>query len=141
MKDKIKTKRRKSEGMEGTNIQDTPIKPKSFEQAYELENLDFVEERERIAEKLSISVPVQPLQRPTGVMSYVGQRVRLLLRDGTVVLGFLQKRIFNFIHLLNIEETGKDFKVIADWIDIEIGTIARVYPATAQAVPLTRPQG
>lgn len=97
--------------------------------------------QERVTEKLSISVPVQPLQRPTGVMAYAGQRVRLLLRDGTVVIGFLQKRIWNYAHLLNVEETGKDFKVTADWCDVDLGTIARIYPATAQAGPISRPQG
>lgn len=97
--------------------------------------------QERVTEKLSIPIPVQPLQRPTGVMAYAGQRVRLLLRDGSIIVGFLQKRIFNFIHLLNIQEIGKDFKITADWIDIEIGTIARIYPATAQAETISRPQG
>lgn len=97
--------------------------------------------QERVTEKLSIPIPVQPLQRPTGVLAYVGQRVRLLLRDGTIVVGFLQKRNFNFIHLLNVEETGRDFKLTADWVDIELGTIARVYPATAQAEQISRPQG
>lgn len=95
-------------------------------------------EQERVTEKLSISVPVQPLQRPTGVMAYAGQRVRLLLRDGTVVIGFLQKRIWNYAHLLNVEETGKDFKITADWCDVDLGTIARIYPATAQAGPISK---
>jgi len=95
--------------------------------------------QERITEKLSISVPTQPLQRPTGVLSYIGQRVRLLLRDGTVIIGFLQKRRWNYAHLLNVEETGRDFKLTADWCDVELGTIARVYPATAQVVQNSKP--
>ena len=41
---------------------------------------------ERVTEKLSISVPTQPLQRPTGVLAYTGQRVRLYLRDGSVIV-------------------------------------------------------
>lgn len=95
--------------------------------------------QERIAEGLSIGVPTQPLQRPTGVMNYFGQRVRLLLRDGSVIVGFLQKRLWNYVHLLNIEETGRDYKLTADWCDIEIGTIARVYPATTTVEQISKP--
>ena len=96
------------------------------------------QEQQRIAEGISIGVPTQPLLRPTGIMNYFGQRVRLFLRDGTVIIGFLQKRLWNYIHLLNIEETGRDFKLTADWCDIEIGTIARVYPASAKVEQISR---
>ena len=95
-------------------------------------------EQERVTEKLSISVPTQPLQRPTGVLAYAGQRVRLLLRDGSVIVGFLQKRLWNYIHLLNIEETARDSKLTADWCDVELGTIARVYPATAKVEQISK---
>jgi hypothetical protein len=94
--------------------------------------------QERITEKLSISVPTQPLLRPTGLMTYMGQRVRLLLRDGSVIVGFLQKRLWNYVHLLNIEETGRDFRLTADWCDVDLGTIARVYPATAKVEQIQR---
>ena len=94
--------------------------------------------QERIAEGLSIGVPTQPLLRPTGVLTYIGQRVRLLLRDGTVIVGFLQKRLWNYVHLLNVEETGRDFKVTADWCDVDLGTIARVYPAIARVEQISR---
>ena len=94
--------------------------------------------QERVSEKLSISVPVQPLLPPTGLMTNIGQRVRLLLRDGTVVVGFLQKRLWNYVHLLNVEEIGRDFKLTADWCDIDIGSIARVYPATATVEPISK---
>ncbi len=94
--------------------------------------------QERVTEKLSIGVPTQPLLRPTGLTTYLGQRVRLLLRDGSVIIGFLQKRLWNYVHLLNVEETGKDFKLTADWCDVELGTIARVYPATAKVEQVQR---
>ena len=139
MKDKIRTKSGKSEGMEDTgNMQDTRIKPRSGGQNSEVEGLDSFEELDRISEKLSVSVPVQPLQRPTGILAYTGQRVRLLLRDGSVVVGFLQKRLWNYVHLLNVEETGRDYKLTSDWCDIEIGTISRVYPASARVEPIQK---
>ena len=95
--------------------------------------------QERIAEALSIAVPTQPLLRATGLTTYLGQRVRILLRDGSVVIGFLQKRLWNYVHLLNVEETGRDFKLTADWCDVDLGTIARVYPATAKVEQIQRP--
>ncbi len=99
---------------------------------------DSPSKRERIAEGLSIGVPTQPLLRPTGLITYLGQRVRLLLRDGSVIVGFLQKRHWNYVHLLNIEETGRDSRLTADWCDVELGTIARVYPATAKVEQVQR---
>ncbi|MGO9378497.1 MAG: hypothetical protein ACLP29_08075 [Dissulfurispiraceae bacterium] len=112
---------------------DEPIKPKLSLPPVGGEDTDSVEEAgDRITEKLSIAVPTQPLLRPTGLMTNIGQRVRLLLRDGTVVVGFLQKRQWNYVHLLNVEEIGRDFKLTAGWCDVEIGSIARVYPATAK---------
>ena len=94
--------------------------------------------QERVTEKLSISVPTQPLLRPTGILTYVGQRVRLLLRDGTVVVGFLQKRLWNYVHLLNVEEIGRDGRQAWDWCDVDLGTIARVYPATAKVQQISK---
>jgi hypothetical protein len=116
-----------------------PLKPKTSVTPISEEDISLLEDAwDRIAEKLSISVPVQPLLRPTGLLSYIGQRVRLLLKDGSVIVGFLQKRLWNYIHLLNIEETGKDFKLTADWCDVELGNIARVYPANAKAEQSSR---
>jgi hypothetical protein len=96
-------------------------------------------EQERVAEKLSISVPSQPLQRPTGIMNYFGQRVRLLLRDGSVIVGVLQKRLWNYVHMIDVEESGQGFTLTADWCDIELSTIARVYPATAKVEVVSKP--
>lgn len=112
------------------------IKPKREAATQDL--VETASGQERIAEKLSISVPTQPLLRPNGIMSYTGQRVRLLLRDGSVIVGTLQKRLWNYIHILNIEESGKDFRLTADWCDVDLGTIARVYPATAKAEPVSK---
>jgi hypothetical protein len=81
-------------------------------------------EQEKVAEKLSISVPSQPLQRPTGIMNYFGQRVRLLLRDGSVIVGVLQKRLWNYVHMVDVEESGRGFTLRADWCDVELSTIA-----------------
>ena len=53
-------------------------------------------------------------------------------------MGFLQKRLWNYVHLLNIVENGRDFKLTADWCDIEIGSIARVYPATATVEQISK---
>ncbi|MGA2227656.1 MAG: hypothetical protein ABSH41_24745, partial [Syntrophobacteraceae bacterium] len=92
----------------------------------------------RITEKLSISVPVQPLLRPTGLGSFFGKCVRLLLRDGSVVTGFLQKRLFNYIHLLNIVEIGAGYKLTANWCAIDLGSIARVYPADAKVEQVSK---
>lgn len=117
-----------------------PIKPKASVPPVSAENTTLFEDKgDQIAEKLSIAVPTQPLLRPTALLSYVGQRVRLLLRDGSVIVGFLQKRLWNHVHLVNIEETGRDFTLTADWCDVEISNIARVYPATAKVEPISRP--
>lgn len=94
--------------------------------------------QERISEKLSISVPTQPLLRPTGILAYMGQRVRLLLRDGTIIVGFLQKRLWNYVHLLNVEEITRQERLTWDWCDVELGSIARVYPATAKVEQVQR---
>jgi hypothetical protein len=116
------------------------IKPRNSSTTQDsLENYAGSAGQKKVAEKLSISVPSQPLQRPTGIMNYFGQRVRLLLRDGTVVVGLLQKRLWNYVHLLNVEETGKDYKLTSDWCDIELSTIARVYPATAKVEVISKP--
>ena len=93
---------------------------------------------ERVTEKLSIAVPTQLLLKPTGLTIYIGQRLRILLRDGTVIVGTVQRRLFNFLHLVNVEETGRDFALTADWCDVDLGTIARVYPATAKVEPVSK---
>ena len=93
---------------------------------------------DRIAEKLSISVPVQPLLRPTGLGAFFSKRVRLLLKDGSIVTGFLQKRLFDFLHLLNIVEIGASYKLTADWCAIDIDSVSRIYPANAQVEQISK---
>ncbi len=115
------------------NKKDQPMKPKTSATSVDVEDISPVEEsQDRIAEKLSISVPTQPLLRPTGLGAFFGKRVRLQLRDGSVVTGFLQKRLFNYLHLLNVEEIGAGYKLTADWCAIDLGSIARVYPGNAK---------
>ena len=95
--------------------------------------------QERIAEKLSISVPTQPLLRPTGLGPYFGKQVRLLLKDGNVIKGFLQGRRWNYLNVLNIEETGKDEKLTADWCGVGVDGVARVYPGNAKVEKISKP--
>jgi hypothetical protein len=97
----------------------------------------FVEE-DRITEKLSIGMPTQSRLHPPSLTSYAGQRIRLLLRDGSVIIGLMQKRLWNYAHLSNVEEIGKDYRLAADWCDIELGTIARVYPANAKVEKISK---
>jgi hypothetical protein len=47
-----------------------------------------------------------------------------LLRDGSIVTGFLQKRQFDILILLAIVEVGKDYKLTAEWYAIDIDSIA-----------------
>jgi hypothetical protein len=65
--------------------------------------------------------------------------LRILLHDGTVVVGTLQKRLLNYLHLVNVGETGRDFTLAADWCDVDLGTIAPVYPATAKVEQFSKP--
>ncbi len=119
---------------------DEPLKPKTSATPVDVEDISPVEEpQERIAEKLSISVPVQPLLRPTGLGTFFGKWVRILLRDGSIVTGFLQKRMFNYVHLLNIVEIGGGYKLTAGWCAIDLGSIARVYPADAKVEEIVKP--
>jgi hypothetical protein len=114
-----------------------PLKPKSSLPPGDEE--DATEDAgDRIAEKLSISVPTQPLLRPTGLGAFFAKRVRLLLKDGSTVIGFLQKRLFDFLHLLNIVEIGKDYKLTADWCAIDLDSIARIYPADARVEQVSK---
>ncbi len=119
---------------------DEPLKPKTSTTPVEIDDLSSVEDaQERIAEKLSISVPVQPLLKPTGLGPYFGKWVRILLRDGSTVTGFLQKRVFGFVHLLNIVEVGAGYKLSASWCAIDLGSIARVYPNNANVEEIAKP--
>lgn len=109
-----------------------PIKPKTSVPQAEAEDIVTEEPQERVTEKLSLSVPTQPLLRPTGLGSFFGKWVRLLLRDGSIVIGLLQKRVYDFVHLLNIVEIGSGYKLTAARCAITIASIARVYPADAK---------
>lgn len=132
MNDRIRTKRQKPEGKGSITIINVTIKPKSAEPVPEMEELDAFEDRnkrDKIAEKLSISVPVQPLQRPTGLSRYIGKNVRILYRDGNVTTGFLQGRSWDYLHILNFTETGKGEKLTGSWCGVSLNSISRVYPA------------
>ena len=89
-------------------------------------------EQERIAEKLSISVPTQPLLRPTGLSRYFHQKVRLLFRDGNVMSGILQGRQFDYLNMLNVVETGKGEKLTADWCGVGLNSVSRIYPGNVK---------
>jgi hypothetical protein len=110
-----------------------PLKPKSSAPPVEVDDLSSIEDsQERIAEKLSISVPTQPLIRPTGLGTFFGKQVRLLLRDGSVINGLLQKRLFDYLYLLNIVEVGKDYKLSANSCAVDLASVARVYPGNTK---------
>jgi hypothetical protein len=113
------------------------LKPRRKGERPNLELLDYGAE-EPIAEKLSIGMPAQPRLHPPSLTSYVGQRIRLLLRDSSVIVGLMQKRLWNYAHLSNVEEIGKDYRLMADWCDVELGTIARVYPADAKVEKISK---
>lgn len=136
MEEKKKIKLSKQQAKDSTELKSDALKTDKTDETYLLSQDE--PEQEQIQEKLSISVPVQPLLRPTGLMTNIGQRVRILLRDGSVIVGFLQKRLWNYVHLLNVEETGRDFRLTADWCDIDIGSIARVYPAAAKVEQISK---
>ncbi len=119
---------------------DEPLKPKASVPPVDVEDISLLENKgDRIAEGLSISVPTQPLLRPTGLGPFFGKWVRILLRDGSIVTGFLQKRLFNFIHLLNITEIGASYKLTSDCCAIDLGSVARVYPANAKVEEFVKP--
>lgn len=96
------------------------------------------EPQERIAEERSVSVPTQPLLKPTGLGTFFGKSVLLLLRDGSIVPGLLQKRLFEFLHLLNVVEIGAGYKLTADWCAIDLASVARVYPAEAKIEKISK---
>jgi len=109
------------------------MKPKTSVPPVEEEDVSLLEDTgDRVVEKLSLSVPTQPLLRPTGLGTFFGKWVRILLKDGSIVTGFLQKRLFDFVYLLTIVEIGAGYKLTADWCAIELGSIARAYPADAK---------
>jgi len=133
MKDRIKTKNQDSEQEmdNSASMQGKAIKPKSPQPIPEVEELISFEdqqEQDRVAEKLSISVPTQPLLRPTGLGRYFNKNVRVLLRDGNTTEGFLQGRSWDYLHMLNFVETGKDEKLTGSWCGIALDSVSRIYP-------------
>lgn len=87
---------------------------------------------DKIQEKLSISVPRTNLPRPNLALdNYRGQRVRLLLKDGTVLIGTMDKPQWDFLCLRDVEEISKRGKLYADWIAVRSDSVVRVYPANA----------
>ncbi|MGA3117994.1 MAG: hypothetical protein ABSF90_26620 [Syntrophobacteraceae bacterium] len=118
-----------------------PLKPKASAPQVVEEDISLLEDTgcDRITEKLSIGVPTQPLLRPTGLNAFYGKQVRLLLRDGSIITGFLQKRLFDFVYLLNIVEIGTGYKLTADWCAIDLSSIARAYPANAKVEKISKP--
>ncbi len=120
--------------------EEQPLKPKSSALPIEVDDINSVEEAgDRIAEKLSISVPTQPLLRPTGLSRYFGKNVRLLLRDGNVMKGFLQGRQWYILNMLNIEETGKGERLTAAWCGVEEDSVSRIYPANVKIEQISKP--
>jgi hypothetical protein len=142
MKDKIRTKGKISEGTNiNTNVQGTTIKPKAIKIS-EVDELNFLEdekEQEKIAEGLSIGVPTQPLLRPTGLGRYFGKNVRVLLRDANVMEGFLKGRSWDYLHMLNFVETGKDQRIAGSWCGIALDSVSRVYPSDVQVEKISKP--
>jgi hypothetical protein len=117
-----------------------PIKPKTSVPPVDImDTFSDAEAGDRIEEKLSISVPTQPLLKPTGLGRYFNQRVRVLCKDGNVMKGFLQGRRFDYLHFLNIEETGGDEKTTADWCGVKIDGISRIYPGNAKVEKISTP--
>ncbi len=113
------------------------IKPKSsasLERAEELNN----QTQDRITEKMSYSVPMAKLpQSPDpGLSGYVGKRVYLQLRDGSVLIGDMNTPQWDFLRLSDIEEIGKDYRLMAAWGAVRDDTVARVYPGNAKVEKL-----
>lgn len=95
--------------------------------------VDIEDQQERVQESLSISVPPARVPKPNpALLNYRGQRVRLLLRDGVKVVGNPDRTQWDFFRLTNVQETGADYELTADWIAIRDETIARIYPADAK---------
>jgi hypothetical protein len=114
---------------------DKKIKPKNRLRQEEIQS----GKQERIAEKLSISVPTQPLLRPTGLGRYFNRNVRVLFRDGNVMTGFLQGRQWDYLHLLKVVETGKDEKLTADWCGVALDSVSRIYPGNVKVEKISKP--
>ena len=117
------------------NMQDKAIKPRAAETLPEVMQLDSFEdqqEQERVAEKLSISVPTQPLLRPTGLGRYFNKNVRVLLRDGNTTEGFLRGRSWDYLHMLNFVETRKDEKLTGSWCGVALDSVSRIYPGNVK---------
>lgn len=122
------------------NKKEEPLKPKASAPPLEVDDFSSAEDsQDRITEKLSISVPTQPLLRPSGLGRYFNKNVHILLRDGNIMDGFLQSRQWDYLHLLNIVETGKDEKLTADWCGVGVDGVSRIYPANAKVEKISKP--
>ncbi len=147
MKDRIKTKDGKPEKADtGKDIQGTTIRPKAAEPVpvepiSEVEDLNSFEdqnEQERVTEGLSISVPTQPLLRPTGLGKYFNKNVRVLFRDGNTTAGFLQGRSWDYLHILNFVETGKDERLTGSWCGVAVDSVSRIYPGDVKVERISK---
>ncbi|MGO9018136.1 MAG: hypothetical protein ACLQVJ_07260 [Syntrophobacteraceae bacterium] len=118
-----------------------PLKPKTSLPPVEVDDFSTGEDsQERINEKLSISVPPARVPRPNPALAvYVGQRVRLKLKDGSVINGILRGTQWEFLRLDGIEEVEKDCKTTADWELVLADTVAKVYPANAKVKKISKP--
>lgn len=95
--------------------------------------VDIEDQQERVRESLSISVPPARVPKPNpALLNFKGQRLRILLKDGVVLKGTPDRTLWDFLRLTNVQETGEDYELTADWIAIRDDTIARVYPANAK---------
>ena len=124
----------------GADMQGKAIKPKASEAIPQAEELDsFEDQQERVTEKLSISVPTQPLLRPTGLGRYFNRNVRVLLRDGNTMSGFLQGRSWDYLHMLNFVETGKDERLTGSWCGVALDSVSRIYPGDVKVEKIPKP--
>jgi hypothetical protein len=83
-------------------------------------------------------VPTQPLLRPTGLSRYFNQRVKILFRDGNTTDGFLQGRSWDYLHLLNFVETGKDEKLTGSWCGVALDSVSRIYPGDVRVERISK---
>jgi hypothetical protein len=88
--------------------------------------------QERINEKFTIRVPSPKLPKPNrAIMQYIGKRVRILLKDGNILVGTPVRQQLDYIRLTNIDEISNGMIIKADWITIHPDSILRIYPANA----------
>lgn len=53
--------------------------------------------------------------------------------------GFLQGRQWDYLHMLNIEETGKEDRLTADWCGVEADSVSRIYPGNVKVEKISKP--